>query len=259
MSDIINKLIDCELAYARCFSDCCEYQDILRFRDSLLPDMYDHNFTYVKNCMNDHKTFELITQEISLRMAEHQTFCKLLFGFPKELSLKPMFTNPPSVSRLGIYVLNKTSYLDLKGNNRCNILRIDNPETLKDKMDYDLLLDGGRLGEDFCRRRSAANKRVYLKDGSVDGYICYHNGVPVGTCDLYLHNGIAKIEDFTVLPQEQRKRYGTSILKHLIGQACDKKAQIIYLVTDENDTAKDMYRKFGFEKIYEMTDVLFLF
>lgn len=254
----MKKIINCELAYTKCFSDCFEDQNILRFRDSLIQDMYDHNFTYVKNWFGDREMFELVKHEISLRRDEHQTFFKMVFGFPAPASLASLFTDPPSVSRLGVYALSKDSYLDLKGNECCSISRIDNPKAAEDKMNYDLSLDKDRLGEDFCRRRAAVREKVYLKDSGVDAYICYHDGVAVGSCELYLHDGAAKIEDFTVLPQEWRKGYGTSILQHLICLARRKKAQVIYLVTDEEDTVKDMYRKFGFEKVHEMTDMLFM-
>ncbi|XOQ43554.1 MAG: hypothetical protein ACFWTN_03750 [Clostridium sp.] len=66
------------------------------------------------------------------------------------------------------------------------------------------------------------------------------------------------IEDFTVLHGEQRKKYGTSILKHLITLAYERKAQTIYLLTDEEDTVKDMYRKLGFIKTDEITELMFL-
>lgn len=208
--------------------------------------------------MSNVEMFKLIEHEIALKMAERQNFCKIVFDFPLSVSLPAMFTAHPLVDRLGIYTLCKASYLTLKENDSCCILRIDNSKTAKDKLYYDLLLDKDRLGEDFCRRRAIAQGKVYLKDGGVEAYICYHDGSPVGTCELYFHNSVAKIEDFTVLPNEQRKGYGTSILKHLINLAHLKDAQTIYLVTDEDDTVKDMYLKFGFEKTGEATEMFFV-
>jgi spore maturation protein CgeE len=207
--------------------------------------------------MSDNKMIELIRHEISLRIADNQNFCKISLGFQLSPPFSSMFTPNPAVDRLGFYSLCKASYSDLKGNNDCSIMRIDNPKAAEDNVYYDLLLDKDRLGEDFCRRRAITRGNVYLNDCGVDAFICYHDGVPVGTCELFLHNNVAKIENFTVLPREQRKGYGTSILKHLINLALEKKAQTIYLVTDEDDTAKDMYRKFGFEKTDETTDMFF--
>lgn len=252
-----NELIDCEIAYSKCFSHCSEEGDALRFRNISLPDMYDHNFTYVKNHLDTNRMSELINHEISLRITENQNFCKILFSFPMNDMLPAMFTKEPEVGRLGFYILCSKAYMDLKENDDCSILQINNSQRAEDNIYYDLLLDKDRLGEDFCRRRAINQNGVYLNQGGVDAYICYHDGKPVGTCELYLHKDIAKIENFTVLPCEQQKKYGTSILKHLINLAYENKAKTIYLVTDEEDTAKDMYRKFGFEKAGELTEMLF--
>ena len=251
------ELIDSEIAYSGCFSDCSEDSDVLRFRDISLPDMYDHNFTYVKNHPDTDRISELVNHEISLRAAGNQSFCKILLSYPMEDMLPAMFTKEPEVGRLGFYTLYGKSYMDLKGNDDCSILQINNSKRAEDNIYYDLMLDKERLGEDFCRRRAINQNGVYLNHGGVDAYICYHDGKPVGTCELYLHKDVAKIENFTVLPCEQRKKYGTSILKHLITLAYENKAHTIYLVTDEEDTAKDMYRKFGFEKAGEMTEMMF--
>lgn len=252
-----NKLIGSEFSYSKCFSDCSEDRDVLRFRDSSMPDMYDHNFTYIKNHQDRHRLIELIRHEISLRTAENQNFCKILFNFPMDGMTPAMFTPEPEVGRLGFYTLCSKAYMGLKGNDDCSILQINNSQRAEDNINYDLQLDKDRLGEDFCRRRAIERNSVYLNPSGVDAYICYHNGKPVGTCELYLHDGAAKIDNFTVLPSEQRKKYGTSILKYLITLAYESKAQTIYLVTDEEDTAKNMYRKFGFEKAGEMTEMLF--
>ncbi len=254
-----SELLDCEIAYSKCFCDCFEDQDVLRYRNSLLPDMYDHNFTYIKNHLDNSRIFELIQNEISLRIAEHQNFCKAMFTFPMDDDVLPsMFSPKPEITKLGFYILNQKTHMDLKGNDDCSVLQINNSQRADHKTYYDLLLDKDRLGEDFCRRRATLHNSVYLNDSDVNAYICYHNEKPVGACELYLHNGVAKIEDFTVLPGEQRKKYGTSILKHLITLAYERKAQTIYLLTDEEDTAKEMYRKLGFIKTDEITELMFL-
>ena len=52
-------------------------------------------------------------------------------------------------------------------------------------------------------------------------------------------------------------RIGTAILKSMIETAIQQNCQLIYLVTDEEDTAKDMYQKLGFHKIAQRTDYFF--
>jgi N-acetylglutamate synthase and related acetyltransferases len=252
-----NTIIDCEISYSKCFSDYRETQDVLRFCNTSLPGMYDYNFTYIKNRPDNERLLELIKDEVMLRTSEKQSFCKIIVDFPTDDMLPAMFSLRPEIGRLGIYTLCNNSYMNLLENEICCIKKIDNQKTADDKSHYDLLLDKERLGDEFCQNRAIVQCQTYLNDGGVDAYICYHDGIPVGTCELYLSNNIAKIENFTVLPNEQRKKYGTSILKYMITLANERKAQAIYLVTDEDDTAKDMYCKFGFEKTDEMTEIFF--
>lgn len=208
--------------------------------------------------MSDRKLSMLIEREIACREAEHQIFCKISYGFPLSDLPTSLLLHSPAVDRLGFYTLGTSFYMDRKGNDNCSILRIDSMQRVKDNVAYDLRLDQERLGEDFCRRRAVERGNVYVNGGDLDGYICYHGSAPVGTCELFLHNDVAKIDNFTVLPCEQRKGYGTSLLKHLICSALEKGAKTVYLVTNEDDTAKEMYLKFGFEKTDESTELLFM-
>ena len=128
---------------------------------------------------------------------------------------------------------------------------------IDDVLFCDLQFDEAVHGKDFCTRRCYRRGKVYVSDKGVNSYVCYHNGNIIGTCNLFMYNGTAKIEDFAVLPTYQRKGYGTTILKSLIDIAIKENSHTIYLVTDEDDTAKDMYGKIGFKKVGERTDLLF--
>ena len=84
-----------------------------------------------------------------------------------------------------------------------------------------------------------------------------NKGAIIGSCDLFMYKVVAKIEDFAVIPTYQRKGYGTTILKALIDIAIKENCHTIYLVTAEDDTAKEMYQKIGFNKTGEKTDLFF--
>ena len=72
-----------------------------------------------------------------------------------------------------------------------------------------------------------------------------------------MYEDVAKIEDFAISPAKQRQGYGTAMLTAIIGVALNAGASTIYLVTDEDDTAKLMYGKSGFSKIGEKTDLFY--
>jgi len=45
---IDERIVECEFQYTKCFSEFYENEDIIRFRDNQLSDMYYHNYTYLK-------------------------------------------------------------------------------------------------------------------------------------------------------------------------------------------------------------------
>ena len=46
--DKVKKIMECESAYTRCFSRVDENEEYITYRDMLLPDMYDHNYTRIR-------------------------------------------------------------------------------------------------------------------------------------------------------------------------------------------------------------------
>ena len=243
---MINKIIHCELAYSRCFSKEIKTVHGIRFTDSELLDMYDHNYTYLPKISTN-----ILTQEV-LDCFKTQDFCKLV-------SYEPPIDSIPNgeISLMGVYQFDWAEVLNLKDRDDLVIEVLKQIDTVADLIACDLAHDEQTLGYDFCVRRATRRKNVYLSNDGVDCYIAYYKGHPIGKCDLFIHDEIAKIEDFGVNPCYQHQGFGTAILKSMIETAIQQNCQLIYLVTDEEDTAKDMYQKLGFHKIAQRTDYFF--
>lgn len=251
------QISECEIAYSKCFSDTNENDSIIRFRDSQLQDMYYHNFTYLKMQADISNFPQFINQEIEQRLSENADFCLLKFNFTLDNTILSTLKYNAEISRNGFYSFDISQINKLNSVLDCVVERVHNTKMIDDILYCDLQLDEATLGKDFCTRRCYRRSKVYLADSGVDSFVCYYRGNIVGNCDMFIHNGVAKIEDFTVISTHQRKGYGTTILKALIDIALNKNCHTIYLVTDEDDTAKDMYRKLGFNKILERTDLFF--
>jgi ribosomal protein S18 acetylase RimI-like enzyme len=79
-------------------------------------------------------------------------------------------------------------------------------------------------------------------------------GRPVSWTDLYLAGDTAQIEDVGTLESERRKGYASAIVLHAAEEARRAGAQLIFLVADDEDWPKELYRKLGFDelgRIYE--------
>lgn len=251
------RIVDCETSYYQCFAQTTETADVLRLRDPLLQDMYYHNISIMKASADTTAISGIVERERAVRLGEKAGFLNILSFRAVDDSLIIEVYPEASLSLNGYYQLD-ISFLPLwKVRPGCTIERISSQAMVEDALYSDLQLDGERLGRDFCTRRVYRRSKVYMADEGVDSYNCYDNGQMVGNCDLFIHKGVAKIEDFTIIPQYQRQGYGTTILKYLVQKALDAQCHIIYLVTDEDDTPKQMYTKLGFYKIGERTDMFF--
>ena len=207
--------------------------------------------------MMDMELKDIIQEEITFRLLEKKDFCNILIDSQVSSSELSALEHKHEVSKNGYYSFDISQFTKLKTLPGCEVKKTINKEMLEDVLFCDLKHDEENLGKDFCTRRCHRRGEIYISESGVDSYVCYHNGEIIGNCDLFMANGTAKIEDFAVIPEYQRKGYGTTILKELIEIAIKNNCHTIYLVTDEEDTPKEMYLKIGFEKIGERTDLFF--
>lgn len=252
-----DTIFECELEYTQCFSESFENQNIVRFRDPQLMDMRYHNLTYLKKSVDKTNINQVIKDEIALRLNEGSDYCNILINRVIDRAMLSIPEYKLEISRTGFYWFDPAQFSQLQAVANCTVKKVDNQEMVDTLLSNDLQHDEDALGRDFCTRRCYRRGQVYVTDKGVNSYICYHNDVVVGNCDLFIHKGVAKIEDFSVLPEYQRQGYGTTILKSLTGIARQENCHTIYLVTDEEDTAKEMYLKNGFRKVGDRTALLF--
>jgi spore maturation protein CgeE len=251
------EIVECENEYVKCFCSSYENENIIRYRDDLLKDMYYHNYTYIKQSFDALKIKQIIQEEIDLRIIENSHFCNIVLSTIVSDSLLNMFDKQPRISNNGYYSFDLSLFSKIATVPNCVVRKVETQKMIEEILYCDLQLDEATLGKDFCTRRCYRKGKVYLSNKNVDSYLCYVDMKPVGNCDLFISNGVAKIEDFIIIPSSQRKGYGTTLLKTLIGIAIKEGCHTIYLVADEDDTPKQMYLKLGFKKIGEKSDLFF--
>ena len=257
--NVINKIIQCEMEYIKCFCEAEEQEGFIRFKDDLIPDMWYQNYTWINTVKDDAGLIQLIESEISNSKKTGRDFCMLRCHIPVNHTVLSRLSCKPEVSAAGWYVFDAAFLSKMTQAKDSSVIKIDKDEMIDDLLTLDLKHDEESLGRDFCIRRIYRRKDIYLSNEGVDSFICYYKGIPVGSCDLFIHNGAAKIEDFAILPNHQRKGFGTTLIKTLIEIALKKDATVIYVEADEDDTAKEMYKKCGFNKVNEFTDLSFSF
>jgi spore maturation protein CgeE len=228
--DILSKVIECEIEYLKCFCKLNQQPNFIRFQDDLMPDYWSHNYTWIKSADNDTELLQLIESELSHSKNIGRNFCFIRCHIPINHSLLALLSAKPEVSKSGYYVFSDISNLSLLDKVKDSyIIKVDTAKMLADILALDLEHDGENT--DFCTRRVYRRKDIYLSNDGVDSYVCYHNEKPVGNCDLFVHNGIVKVEDFAISPNHQRKGFGATLLKAVTEIAFDN--MTIQLVQDK--------------------------
>jgi Acetyltransferases len=252
------QVLECEIAYSKCFSKTVESEKFIRFCDKLLPDMYYHNFTLLSDYCSDTEIYQQIEKEITLRKMKNEKFCNIVSLPPIPKNLLDKFTIKPQISIEGFYLFDNDKLSSLLRKIEYNISQVNSSKMIDELILLELEQHGELFGQDFCKRKINRYKDAYLATGGVYSYICYDSsGKAVGNCELFIYNGIAKIERLSVSPKSQCLGYGIAILRTMIEIALENNASKIYLIADENDTPKNIYLKYGFKKIAEKNDLFF--
>lgn len=252
------RISDCEIAYANLFCQQYEDENIIRFRHPEIKDMYSLNYTFIKKKNKELKLRSLFEEEIAYCKAARESYCNVVINASIHSRILSYIKHPSVLTINGFYVFDPSKQDMLSDVSGLHVKKITELETLEEILKLDIDVDGPDADPEFCTRRLYGKSRVYLSNEGVDAYIAYFNGEVVGRCDLFIHDCAAKIEDFSIYTHHQKKGYGKAILKHLIQIALEKNCDLIYLVTDEMDTAKEMYLKSGFDRLTETSEVRFI-
>jgi len=255
---VINQLLLCEQEYKKQFSEYIENDDFILFKDEALPDMYSHNCYHVKNKKSKDEMSEMINNMIDERKNAQKDFLKVEMDFPLSKDVYSKLSVKPDISTYHYMGQAVKSIVNPMGNENCVIKKSINLKTLNDGIAVDIEANKKAMGEAFAKKRIERKKLIYEDPlRQLDLYVCYHNEVPIGNCELLVVDEVAKIEDFDILEAYQRKGYGTSLLNFVMDEAIVAGAEYIYLLTDAEDTVKDMYKKFGLGILLTRTELFF--
>lgn len=255
----INELIKRnEVDYIKIFSDTFENHNIIRFRDREVRDIRFYNSTHIKDSLDSGKIKAIIDQEMNLSYKDKVEFCRFTIDdrLPGEEVLKAC-RRKYDVEYYGNYAYDSKKYPSWKVNDHCEVRRVVNQHMIDEYVFLDMNMGDELNNSDLCERRAKREGRAVLSDAPADMYICYENKIPVAYCEIFFGKAMAKLENLCVLSKYRKRGIATTMLKHLVDIALKNKAETIYLVADEEDTVKEMYKNLGFIKTGESYAVVY--
>ena len=229
--------LDIEEAYILSFCKKEIHEDYVEYSCKDVKTKYFYNYY---SCENDDKIME--------RLYHREGFVQFDLAHPYTGNLK--FSEHESEvilhsSIYGIKSLKKKDYF---------VKKIIDKEEL-----YNVLyFDAKEYGEEFAKTNAKKHVEVSLDKKLIDWYFIYEDKKPVGFISSFIYKDSAKLEDFVVFDEYQKKGYGSCLFTYVIEELKKKEIHDIYLVADLCDTPKVMYAKMGFTEVgrgYQVREV----
>lgn len=253
---IFETVFDCEIEYIKCFSSFVQENNIIRFRNDNLPDRYNDNISFIKTNGLDTTDIILTTKrEIAQSFSDNLSFAKIMYDTDLPEDIFKDITYEKEISYLGLYLLNLPLLFKWDTNDECTIITINTTTQKQDLVNFEVSAYEKTLGTDYCIRSSTYTTKILDNTDNLKVYAAYINNRLVGKCQLFNKGSIAKIEDLEVAKEFHMQKIATSLLKKIIMDSTNPGVENIFLVTDENDTPKNMYSKLGFKNIGIRTDL----
>lgn len=251
-------IYETELDYMSCFCDVKPLEHCIRFEDSLIEDMYSHNVSYIRFGSSVEEMLRAITEEIDYRKRIGKRFLRVVTHTSFDDSVFDGYPLKPDMEKFDYYGISTDRYETVRQRDNALVRLADKKEVSEDGRIVDIIANYQGMTLEFAVRRIDRKFQVYHDDSKkVNLYVCYDGIEPVGNCELLIGEGIAKIEDFDIIEMHQRKGFGSHMLHELLRISREKGAKQAYLITDHDDTAKEMYVKTGFELIGQRSEMMF--
>jgi ribosomal protein S18 acetylase RimI-like enzyme len=75
------------------------------------------------------------------------------------------------------------------------------------------------------------------------------DGTPVGSCDLYVRDGVAQVENVGTLEEHRGRGLARAFVTRAVREAYAAGAELVFLMADDDDWPKAFYGRLGFERV----------
>ncbi|MGH4137107.1 hypothetical protein [Clostridium sp.] len=119
MANMLNKFTSTDIVYTKKFSENYEDNEIIRFYDNNLQDMYMHSFTLIKNSICKDTFRKIVFEELEKRKSENANFLRIEFDFAFEDDFIDNLPVIPQVTKYDYMHINPHMGEYLTGNDEC--------------------------------------------------------------------------------------------------------------------------------------------
>lgn len=251
--ELTQRISDLEEKYYEAFCSRQTEAALTRYEDLQIGDMYTHNFTGLKTKLTPEELLALIDAEKARRIKEGKDFLMIRLPYRVDPADLPEELRP-GLGIMEYYQLTEQAVAQLPEREEVEVIQLSD-FLLDEARELDELCDDGE-SKDFSKRRFERRSRVYLSEEGPDQYLALLDWMAVGTCDYFAADGACMLEDLIVDPIYRQQGIGTTLLKTLATHAFQDGHDLVFLTADHRESARDMYIKLGFPKVWECSELL---
>jgi GNAT superfamily N-acetyltransferase len=95
--------------------------------------------------------------------------------------------------------------------------------------------------------RQLAEHRRVLAEAGARYFVARAEGAPASRCELYTGGGVAQVEDVGTLESYRGRGLASAVVLRAVEEARAAGCDLVFLIADEEDWPRHLYRKLGFE------------
>jgi ribosomal protein S18 acetylase RimI-like enzyme len=105
-------------------------------------------------------------------------------------------------------------------------------------------------GDDAETVRQLSEFRLVLeREAGARFFVADADGRPASVCERYAIDGVAQIEDVATLEEFRGRGLASAVVLAAAADAAERGCDVVFLVADEEDWPKELYRRLGFDPI----------
>jgi spore maturation protein CgeE len=236
----LDKITSHEQFYVSLFSKVRDHIFGYEAEDLKQRDKYYHNYLHL---LNDRFT----KQDIDYYIDKNLVHGFIMIRAENGLDIRNFIDSKDIIDQDAYY---GNDIKNIHINKKRNVdVRLVNPET--DESFFDSLYkESIAYGKTYAQGNKKRQKEVLSESKDAYFYLkATYNHKIVGMLNACIRGNLAKIDDFVIKEDFQKQGFGSALMFDMIELLKKRGIEYVYLVTDDEDTPKVMYEKWGFQLI----------
>lgn len=230
--------------------------DYTVYGNTLVPEMYDHNFIYFQKLVTKLQFGKVYEQYKAQNLKAQKDYLNFYFKVNHHIA-DSIYENMLSYEDFeveNVIFMKLTSKTDeWKKYEGIEVIKVNTKQFLDGflQLNYqeDLI-----ISESFAKDKRQFNKHLY-DNKLCDFYLAYYQGVPAASGEMYALDKIGKLENLFVAKSFRNKGIATELMRKMINQSARMNLTEFYLATYEYDDPIKLYAKLGFTQIAKQKNI----